>query len=152
MHYIQNYISPLSTIAVIPHPTPPPSPSPSTHLAKTPISNSDVNLSAVPQPHVQIPLSLYHPKPNYLALTEEGSLMTEAVRPAALLPLPEVYTPIGDTFSTNLSSWLLAVPGSPSSRTLMSPLRVRPSGRRLREPPNKRQAIDFLMSVYTQHQ
>jgi hypothetical protein len=29
------------------------------------------------------------------------TLITEAVSPAALLPLPEVYTPTGDTFSMN---------------------------------------------------
>lgn len=37
-------------------------------------------------------------------------------------------TPIGEQFSTNLSSWLLAVPGSPNNSKLMSPLRVKPSG------------------------
>lgn len=37
-------------------------------------------------------------------------------------------TPIGEHLSTNLSSWDLAVPGSPSISRLMSPLRVRPSG------------------------
>jgi len=40
----------------------------------------------------------------------------------------EKLTPIGEQFSTNLSSCDLAVPGSPRSNTLMSPLRVRPSG------------------------
>ena len=55
-------------------------------------------------------------------------------------------TPIGATFSTNLSSWLLAVPGSPSRRMLMSPLLVRPSGSLFREPPINRHAIAFLMS------
>lgn len=39
------------------------------------------------------------------------------VRPAALLPLPDVYTAIGATFSMNFSSWDFAVDGSPSSRT-----------------------------------
>lgn len=67
-------------------------------------------------------------------LTLPGSRMTEAVRPAALEPLPEVYTPIGATFSTNLSSCDLAVPGSPRSNILMSPRRVRPSGSLLRDP------------------
>ena len=36
--------------------------------------------------------------------TDAGSLMTEAVRPAALLPFPDVYTPMGATFSTNFNS------------------------------------------------
>ena len=66
--------------------------------------------------------------PSITKFLETGSLMTDAVSPAALLPLPDVYTPIGATFSTNFSSWLLAVPGSPSSSTLMSPRRVKPSG------------------------
>ncbi|KAH9394341.1 hypothetical protein TYRP_004392 [Tyrophagus putrescentiae] len=42
--------------------------------------------------------------PSMTKFRDVGSRMTEAVRPAALLPFPEVYTPIGDTFSTNLSS------------------------------------------------
>lgn len=40
----------------------------------------------------------------YQMLTVAGSLMTEAVRPAAELPFPEVYTAIGDTFCTNFSN------------------------------------------------
>lgn len=51
------------------------------------------------------------------------------------------------TFSTNLSNWLLAVPGSPSRRTLISPLSLIPSGSCFREPPNNRQVIAFLMSA-----
>ena len=51
------------------------------------------------------------------------------------------------TFSTNLSSWLLAVPGSPSRRTLISPLSLIPSGSCFRDPPNNRQVIAFLMSA-----
>lgn len=35
---------------------------------------------------------------------------------------------MGEHFSTNFSSWDLAVPGSPSISRLMSPRRVRPSG------------------------
>ena len=56
-------------------------------------------------------------------------------------------TPIGATFSTNLSSWLLAVPGSPSNKRLMSPLLVRPSGNLFRDPPISRHAIAFLISI-----
>lgn len=54
---------------------------------------------------------------------------------------------MGETFSTNLSSCDLAVPGSPSMRTLMSPRRRMPSGRTFFEPPMRRQVIDFLMSA-----
>lgn len=57
---------------------------------------------------------------------------------------------MGAHFSTNLSSWLLAVPGSPSSSTLMSPRRVKPSGRRLRAPPKSRQATAALISCAPQ--
>lgn len=35
---------------------------------------------------------------------------------------------MGEHFSTNFSSWDLAVPGSPSISRLMSPRRVSPSG------------------------
>ena len=42
--------------------------------------------------------------PSIMKLREAGSLMTDAVNPAALLPLPDVYTPIGETFSTNFRS------------------------------------------------
>lgn len=41
---------------------------------------------------------------------------------------------MGETFSTNLSNWDFAVPGSPNSKTLMSPRRVSPSGRRFLDP------------------
>lgn len=53
------------------------------------------------------------------------------------------------TFSTNFNNCDLAVPGSPRRSTLMSPRRRIPSGRILRDPPNKRQVIAFLISVYT---
>ena len=42
--------------------------------------------------------------PSIMKLRDTGSLMTDAVNPAALLPLPDVYTPIGETFSTNFNS------------------------------------------------
>lgn len=63
-----------------------------------------------------------------------GSLITEAVKPAAELPFPDVYTPIGATFSTNLSNCDFAVPGSPNIKALMSPLLVKPSGSFFLEP------------------
>ena len=47
--------------------------------------------------------------------------MTEAVSPAALEPLPDVYTAMGAASWMNLSICDLAVEGSPSSSTLMSP-------------------------------
>ena len=42
--------------------------------------------------------------PSIMKLRDTGSLMTDAVNPAALLPLPDVYTPMGETFSTNFKS------------------------------------------------
>ena len=42
--------------------------------------------------------------PSMIKLRETGSRITEAVRPAALLPFPDVYTPMGETFSTNFKS------------------------------------------------
>ena len=69
-----------------------------------------------------------------MIITVAGSLMTDAVKPAALEPFPDVYTPIGETFSTNFNNWDLAVPGSPRRRMFISPLRVKPSGRRFLEP------------------
>lgn len=35
--------------------------------------------------------------------------MIEAVRPAALLPLPDVYTDIGETFQLSISLWKTAL-------------------------------------------
>ena len=54
--------------------------------------------------------------------------MTVAVSPAAEEPLPEVYTAIGAVLDANFRNWDLAVDGSPSSSTLMSPLLQVPSG------------------------
>lgn len=71
---------------------------------------------------------------NLSHVTDEGSLVTDAVRPAAELPLPEVYTAMGATLSTNFSNCDLAVPGSPNSKMLMSPRLVRPSGNFFLEP------------------
>jgi len=64
--------------------------------------------------------------------------------------LIHMLTPIGATFSTNFKSWLFAVPGSPSNSILMSPRLVSPSGSRLREPPNNKQAIARFMSKKSQ--
>mmetsp|Transcript_574 Transcript_574/g.1322 ORF Transcript_574/g.1322 Transcript_574/m.1322 type:complete len:241 (-) Transcript_574:592-1314(-) len=50
-----------------------------------------------------------------------GSLCTFAVSPTALAPFPVLYTALGAVASAYLSIWLLAVPGSPRTRTLTSP-------------------------------
>ena len=57
-----------------------------------------------------------------------ASRMTEAVSPAAEDPFPEVYTAMGAVLEANLRNCDLAVDGSPSRRTLMSPRRCVPSG------------------------
>ena len=72
--------------------------------------------------------------------------MTDAVRPAALEPLPDVYTEMGATCSTNLRNCDLAVEGSPSISTLMSPLMRVPSGSLFLDPPKSKHAIALLMS------
>lgn len=75
-----------------------------------------------------------------------ASRTTEAVSPAAELPLPDVYTPTGATRSANLRNWDLAVDGSPSSSTLRSPRMRMPSGSTLRDPPTSMHAMARLMS------
>lgn len=69
-----------------------------------------------------------------------------AVKPAALLPLPLVYTDISLALSMNLRSCDLAVLGSPISKILISPLKVIPSGKILELPPNSRQANASFIS------
>merc|ERR1719376_129824 len=49
-----------------------------------------------------------------------GSLLIEAVRPTALLPLPEVYMPRGASLKAYCNNWDFAVEGSPQSNVLIS--------------------------------
>ena len=42
-------------------------------------------------------------------------------------PLPDVYNPLGAILAQNFSISLFAVPGSPTRKTLMSPLTFEPS-------------------------
>ena len=72
------------------------------------------------------------------------SLCTDAVSPTALAPLPVVYTERCDVASTYLRNCDLAVPGSPSTRTLMSPRMRWPLSNSLGEPPNMDRASDAL--------
>lgn len=74
------------------------------------------------------------------------SLRIEAVSPAALEPLPEVYIATGATRSMNFSICDFAVEGSPISSMLMSPRSLVRSGSTLREPPKSSSASAFLMS------
>ena len=56
-----------------------------------------------------------------------ASCVMAAVRPTPEEPRPVVDTAKGAMLSTARSSWLLATPGSPTSRLLMSPLRCVPA-------------------------
>ncbi len=81
--------------------------------------------------HPLLPMSLAAPAPARLAplhTTVIRTCTTVAVRPAAELPLPLVYTAMGATRETYFRNCDLAVEGSPSSSTLMSPRRLVPSG------------------------
>lgn len=88
-----------------------------------------------PEPY---PLPQTHTHPLGLSCPGEEEVPGDpAVLPAAWLPAgatevdsgwSRALTPIGEHFSTNLSSWDLAVPGSPNISRLMSPRRVSPSG------------------------
>ena len=72
--------------------------------------------------------------------------MTEAVKPAAEEPLPEVYTHTGAVRSTNFKNCDFAVDGSPRRRTFTSPLKRAPSGKCLRLPENIKHATAILTS------
>ena len=74
------------------------------------------------------------------------SLWTDAVNPTAEAPWPVVYTARGEVFSTYLRNCDLAVPGSPSNRTLMSPRRRCLPLTFLLQPPNIESATAVLMS------
>lgn len=72
----------------------------------------------------QMPLSAKSKAPASIdTFPFSGSLTTEAVRPAALVVLPLVYTLRGTNLSTHLRNWDLAVEGSPTIKMLMSPLK-----------------------------
>mmetsp|Transcript_5151 Transcript_5151/g.21026 ORF Transcript_5151/g.21026 Transcript_5151/m.21026 type:complete len:207 (-) Transcript_5151:272-892(-) len=74
------------------------------------------------------------------------SLTTDAVKPAAEDPFPEVYTQMGAVFSTNLRNCDLAVDGSPINRTLTSPRNFAPSCVVFLEPEKSNDATAALMS------
>jgi len=60
--------------------------------------------------------------PAYIPTLPESSRLTEAVRPAALVVLPFVYTLLGTNLLTTFRNCDLAVDGSPTIKILMSPL------------------------------
>mmetsp|Transcript_8990 Transcript_8990/g.21921 ORF Transcript_8990/g.21921 Transcript_8990/m.21921 type:complete len:260 (-) Transcript_8990:1443-2222(-) len=74
----------------------------------------------------------------------ELSLIMAAVRPAALEPLPDVYTQTGATRCTNFRNCDFAVLGSPSSKTFMSPRSLVWSGSFFGAPPKSRQPTAFF--------
>ena len=61
-----------------------------------------------------------------IAAELKPTLTTEAVSPAALEDLPEVYTALGRKPATYFRIWDLAHEGSPTMATLMSPLKLMP--------------------------
>ena len=93
----------------------------------------------------QIPLSANtKAPPSKVHSLVTGSLWTPAVRPTALAPFPVVYTHLWNTCSTYLRNYDLAVPGSPKSKTLMSPLILCFPPISLDSPPNIASASAFL--------
>jgi hypothetical protein len=97
----------------------------------------------------QMPLSASISAPASIANSLlSGSLTTDAVRPAAVDALPLAYTARGRKPATYLSSWLLAVDGSPMMATLMSPRSDVPSSVRLCTPPNSISRIACLIASW----
>ena len=75
-----------------------------------------------------------------------GSLTTLAVRPAADEPLPDVYTARCANLTAYLRNCDLAVDGSPTMHTLMSPRRRVPSLVVLCTPPSSMSSMPFFTS------
>ena len=73
------------------------------------------------------------------------SCTTAAVRPTPEEPLPLALTDTSATCMAALSNCDLAVPGSPTSKQWMSPLRCIPDFKFCSLPPSKRRMIPFLM-------
>ena len=70
----------------------------------------------------QIPLSESTRAPDSRTMSfDSGSRVTYAVRPTAEEPLPEVYIPRGAMRWTYVNNCDLATPGSPTSKTFISP-------------------------------
>ncbi len=67
--------------------------------------------------------------PVYLSVT------IAAVKPTPLAPEPVVPTDISTEDKTHLKIWLLAVPGSPTIKRLMSPLKWVPFYKTFYTPP-----------------
>jgi len=101
------------------------------------LSNSSMQTHPPSANTIAPPVSMNSPLP---------SLMTDAVRPAAEEPLPEVYTHMGAVWCTNLRNCDLAVDGSPMRSTLTSPRNLAPSVVVFLEPLNSRDATAALMS------
>ncbi len=83
--------------------------------------------------------SVHRPSP-------KSSFTAAAVRPAALADFPDAYIPLGARLLMYLSSWDFATPGSPISRTCMSPLIEVPSSMSLWHPPKSCSASASFIS------
>ena len=73
------------------------------------------------------------------------SVVTAAVKPTPELPLPVVAIARGAVFNTNRSICDLAVDGSPTMSTLMSPRMCAPFLRFFSSPPSKSSRMACLM-------
>jgi len=93
------------------------------------------------------PLSARTRAPASRLMPPPRSRRTAAVKPAAVVPRPDVYKPRGAMRLTYWSSWLFAVPGSPMSSAFMSP-RIVMSSSCFMTPPNKRYIMASLMCSY----
>ena len=90
-----------------------------------------------------MPLSARTNAPASKLMLPPFSRTTAAVKPAAVVPLPEVYKPLGAILATYWSNCDLAVPGSPMSSAFISPLTFT-SGRVLETPPKSRYMMASL--------
>mmetsp|Transcript_31772 Transcript_31772/g.69993 ORF Transcript_31772/g.69993 Transcript_31772/m.69993 type:complete len:259 (-) Transcript_31772:722-1498(-) len=77
-----------------------------------------------------------------------GSTVTAAVRPTPVEPRPVVEMARGAMSSTARSSCDLAVDGSPTNMTLMSPRRCVPFSRLRSQPPSSCRMSAFLMNSW----
>mmetsp|Transcript_67254 Transcript_67254/g.205956 ORF Transcript_67254/g.205956 Transcript_67254/m.205956 type:complete len:221 (-) Transcript_67254:955-1617(-) len=96
----------------------------------------------------QIPLSASIKAPGWITFSWSRSISrtTDAVRPAAVDVLPEAKMPRGRKTDVHLSMALLAVAGSPSKSTLMSPRSLMPSSVFLGRAPINIRRMPFLTS------
>jgi len=92
------------------------------------------------------PLSANTIAPASMCRLRFSSYTTAAVKPTPELPLPVVLMQLGAMFIMARSSWDLPQPGSPHSKTLMSPLNRLPLSILISLPPNNWSSRAFFTS------